>query len=56
MTLTALAILGMSVSFILLGLVDQKPRGRKNWKAFVFGGLAMLVLVVLSFLFGWKLE
>ncbi len=47
MNMTYLGPLVMGVSFTCLGLVMRKQH-KKNWKAFLFGGIAMLVFVIVS--------
>ncbi len=54
MNLMHLATLGAGVSFTGLGLLMRKEN-KKNWKAFLLGGVAMLVLVVISLVTGLSL-
>jgi hypothetical protein len=44
----------MGICFLGVGLKLRKQQS-KNWKAFLIGGIAMLALVILSFVFGWSL-
>ena len=48
-----LAVLGAGISFTGIGVLMR--RQKKNWKAFLFGGITLLVLAVLSLLFGFSL-
>jgi hypothetical protein len=54
MNLTNIAIFGMGISFILMGLGMRKQYPEKNWKVFVIGGVTILVLEISSICFGWK--
>jgi hypothetical protein len=44
----------VGISFSGLGLIMRKQQ-KKDWRAFLFGGITMLVIVVLSLVFGWRL-
>jgi len=50
MGITHIAALGVSISFIGLGLVFRKQQ--KDWKAFFYGGVALLLLVVVALILG----
>jgi hypothetical protein len=54
MNLDQICVTGTGISFTGLGLQMRKQQN-KNWKAFLFGGITMLVLVILSLVFGWSL-
>ncbi len=51
MTLTHLSTFGIGIGFTGVGLLLRKEH-KKNWKAFLLGGIAMLVLVFVSLIFG----
>jgi hypothetical protein len=46
-----LGTIGVGISFTGLGLVMRR-QNQKNWKAFLFGGIAILTLVIISRVFG----
>ena len=48
-----LAVLGAGISFTGIGVLMR--RQKKNWKALLFGGITLLVLAVISLLFGFSL-
>jgi len=54
MNLMHISALGAGISFTGLGLLMRKEN-KRNWKAFLFGGIAMLVLVVISLVTGLSL-
>jgi hypothetical protein len=51
MIIERLATTGAGISFIGIGLTMRK-RQNKSWRVFVFGGIALLVLVIVSIVFG----
>jgi ABC-type proline/glycine betaine transport system permease subunit len=55
MTITHVAVIGAGISFTGLGLLMRRAGKKKNWKAFLIGGITMLVLATLSLLFGFSL-
>jgi hypothetical protein len=54
MNLMHFSTLGAGISFTGLGLLMRKEN-KKNWKAFLLGGIAMFLLVVISLVTGLSL-
>jgi hypothetical protein len=54
MSFDQICVTGTGVSFTGLGFIMRKQQ-KKNWQAFLFGGIMMLAIVVLSLIFGWPL-
>jgi hypothetical protein len=42
------------ISFTGLGILMRKQQ-KRDWRAFLFGGITMLTIVILSLIFGWSL-
>jgi hypothetical protein len=42
------------ISFTSLGILMRKQQ-KKDWRAFLFGGITMLAVVILSLVFGFSL-
>ena len=47
-------ILIAGICFVGLGLMGRKQQ-KRDWRPLLLGGIAMLVIVALSFVFGWRL-
>jgi FtsH-binding integral membrane protein len=42
------------ICFVGVGLIGRKQK-KKDWRALFLGGIAMLVIVIVVFIFGWRL-
>ena len=51
MIIDKLATAGVGISFIGIGITMRKQQN-KQWRAYFFGGIVLMVLVVIALIFG----
>ncbi len=54
MSFDQICICIVGISFTGLSVLMRKQQ-KKDWRAFLFGGITLLIIVILSLVFDWKL-
>lgn len=54
MSLDHILVTVVAVCFTGIG-VQMRKQQNKQWRAFFFGGVTILAIVILSLIFGWQL-
>jgi multisubunit Na+/H+ antiporter MnhB subunit len=55
MNTTGLAVAGIGIGLLLIAFSMRKQGAKPNYKAFILGGVTMLLLAILSAVFGFKI-